>query len=408
MRRAQWGYIFFIFLLSACASVNKDLPDGTVPLEEALRIAGSEIVNSLRQGRRVAVVNFDSGSPEFSNYLIEELIGQLIKDKKLLIVDRNNLNLIFKELDFNMSGHVSDETAAGVGKMAGAQTIISGSILDTGNAWRLRVIAIEVESSIREASAAADVRKDPAFERMVAGIQSGKIIPSLPEDRDVYIDEADISFTAAYTAYMMGDYDQALADFTAAISSNPSFAYAYLYRGLAYKKKHDYKQSIENINKAIEIYPKFAKAYFYRGEAYGSAKNYDLAIADFTRAIAINPDNAEFYYNRGMAYGFKEDYESELADYTRAISLNPNYAEAYHLRGGVYSIQGKLDLAIKDFTTAIAIKPDYIKAYELRGILYNYIGKYYQAIEDFTQILKLDPNNREAKERIELIRRKIQ
>jgi TolB-like protein len=50
-------------------------------------------------------------------------------------------------MNFQMSGEVSDETAAGIGKKIGAQSIIFGSMERTGSLYRLRIRTIEVETA---------------------------------------------------------------------------------------------------------------------------------------------------------------------------------------------------------------------------------------------------------------------
>jgi hypothetical protein len=50
-------------------------------------------------------------------------------------------------LDFQLSGEVSDETAQSIGKMLGAQTVISGNIATVGNFYRLGIRAIKVETA---------------------------------------------------------------------------------------------------------------------------------------------------------------------------------------------------------------------------------------------------------------------
>ncbi|MDR1869646.1 MAG: extracellular solute-binding protein [Treponema sp.] len=96
---------------------------------------------------RVAVLNFTSEYPKLSDYVIEELIGYIVNDNVLTVVDRANLDKISKEMNFQLSGEVSDETALSIGKKLGAQIIILGAITPVGNTYRLRIKAISLESS---------------------------------------------------------------------------------------------------------------------------------------------------------------------------------------------------------------------------------------------------------------------
>jgi len=46
------------------------------------------------------------------------------------VVDRQQLDLIRAELNFQMSGEVSDESAQSIGQMLGVQSIMSGTDYD--------------------------------------------------------------------------------------------------------------------------------------------------------------------------------------------------------------------------------------------------------------------------------------
>jgi hypothetical protein len=63
------------------------------------------------------------------------------------VVDRQQLDTIRAELNFQMSGEVSDESAQSIGQMLGAQSIVSGSVSKIGSLYRVQVKAIEVQSA---------------------------------------------------------------------------------------------------------------------------------------------------------------------------------------------------------------------------------------------------------------------
>jgi hypothetical protein len=52
-----------------------------------------------------------------------------------------------KELNFNMSGEVNDETAQKIGRFLGAQVVVFGYIKPMGNTVRFKVCAITVETA---------------------------------------------------------------------------------------------------------------------------------------------------------------------------------------------------------------------------------------------------------------------
>ncbi|MDR1956156.1 MAG: CsgG/HfaB family protein, partial [Treponema sp.] len=118
------------------AAVGLAAQSAPVPLDQAIAQAAAAVEQALGQGVKVAVLNFSSPAEGFSDYVIEELNGLLVQSKKLTIVDRRSLELIRKEMDVQASGEVSDESAQAIGKRLGAQFIVSGALLDLGDAYR--------------------------------------------------------------------------------------------------------------------------------------------------------------------------------------------------------------------------------------------------------------------------------
>lgn len=92
------------------------------------------------------------------------------------MVDRRNLENIRQELNFQLSGDVSDETAQSIGKMYGAQAIISGEMTAIGDTYRMRVSAIAVETTQILGMINLDVVKDNRFAALTGtGLSGGTL-----------------------------------------------------------------------------------------------------------------------------------------------------------------------------------------------------------------------------------------
>jgi TolB-like protein len=150
--------VFSIILL--CAAAGLASAQNMVNLDEAIQMTAVTITRELRQGSKVVVLNFSSPSQRLSNYVIDELTGALVREKKLILVDRQNLALIQQEMNFQMSGEVSDASAQEIGQKLGAQTIISGSAEDMKTYYRVRFKAIEVVSAALQVQDPYNVKKD--------------------------------------------------------------------------------------------------------------------------------------------------------------------------------------------------------------------------------------------------------
>jgi hypothetical protein len=152
--------LFFIILtpfcfLFGCASSSKNTDtatsgsnmEATDKLDETIGDAAVYLNSKLPNGNKLLVLNIKSEYPQLSDYIIDILIENIVNDGVFTIVDRQQLDEIRKELNFQTSGEVSDETAQSIGKMFGAQTIISGNIVKVGNFYRLGMRAISVETA---------------------------------------------------------------------------------------------------------------------------------------------------------------------------------------------------------------------------------------------------------------------
>jgi hypothetical protein len=137
-----------------------------VSLDEAISKSIIYLTERLTLGTKVTVLNF-TAPLEISNYITEELTAFLVNDGNLAVVDRSNLELIRKEMDFQLSGEVSDESAQAIGKKLGAQTIISGSLSPLGNMWRMRIKALEVETAKVQGVITYTIRKDSVLSNLL-------------------------------------------------------------------------------------------------------------------------------------------------------------------------------------------------------------------------------------------------
>jgi lipoprotein NlpI len=190
-----------------------------------------------------------------------------------------------------------------------------------------------------------------------------------------------------------GDTDNAIADYSQAISNDPKLSEPYNNRGKIYADKRDYDNAIADFSLAISTGQKNVLAYFNRGIAYCNKRDYARAIDDLSIAISMNPKQSEFYQSRGTCYLRNGDTDRAIAEYSQAISIDPKSALAYHDRGDAYRIKNDTDRAIAEFTLAISIDPKYARAYSDRGRANLYAGSGDKALADFSQANALDPKN---------------
>jgi curli biogenesis system outer membrane secretion channel CsgG len=96
---------------------------------------------------KIAVVNISGVNSSDADFLIDELNRLLVNSMEFTIVDRKSLDAVRTEQDFQLSGEVDDEQIVGIGKMAGANIVITGNIQTRGKTSRLILKATNVKTA---------------------------------------------------------------------------------------------------------------------------------------------------------------------------------------------------------------------------------------------------------------------
>ena len=114
----------------------------------------------------VAVLDFDAnGIPEYEvETLVERLRSELPNTGAVRLVDRKMLENILKEQGLQQSGCTTDECAAQIGELLGAQFMISGSIGKLENTFTIDMKMVSVSTG------AAERAKSVNFEGGVGGL----------------------------------------------------------------------------------------------------------------------------------------------------------------------------------------------------------------------------------------------
>lgn len=167
----------------------------------------------------------------------------------------------------------------------------------------------------------------------------GKVISMRPDKaRLAYFKRGEINF-------LLGQLQQAMVDFQAAIEIDPNYADAHMSLGNTFFKLKSYEQAIAYYDRVLEANPDRDLAAFRRGRSYYILKEFPEAIRDFSYAIDLQPSNVEAYYYRGLAYSQPSIADETLAgdDLRKAIVL--------------YQTQGKPEKArkAKEFLETLAI-----------------------------------------------------
>ena len=116
-------------------------------LDQTISLIGDDIMSRLKFKSILCVMDFSTPSADLSEYLREGITSALLESSSFKIVSRKEIDKIQKELDFQASGYVSDESAISICKRLGAQYILVGDLRELNNAYNLRVKLLGVETA---------------------------------------------------------------------------------------------------------------------------------------------------------------------------------------------------------------------------------------------------------------------
>jgi TolB-like protein len=126
----------------------------------------SHFTGRLPQYARIAVLPIQANTPEFSKYMVQKINAALVNSRFFIVVERDfaSLDAISREMLYQQSEAISNDTTISIGKQLGAEYIISGSMSRAGTGYTLELKTVDIETAhIAAQWSAANIRPDPAW-----------------------------------------------------------------------------------------------------------------------------------------------------------------------------------------------------------------------------------------------------
>jgi tetratricopeptide (TPR) repeat protein len=139
-------------------------------------------------------------------------------------------------------------------------------------------------------------------------------------DEAIRLDPKDDAFwnNRAMVVFKQGDVERALSDLAEAIRLKPSAVSFYNRAGIR-SALSQYDQAVADYDAAIRLKPDYANAFVYRGVAYFHKKEYRRALSDYDEAIRCDPEEPAAYNNKADDLACCPD--AKLRDGARAVEL---------------------------------------------------------------------------------------
>jgi tetratricopeptide (TPR) repeat protein len=176
---------------------------------------------------------------------------------------------------------------------------------------------------------------------------------------------------------------------------------AYLARGILYTGMGKNDEAVDDFSRALTLDRNRAEAHRCRGVALLAKDLADLALDDLNTAVQLAPDDAEALYQRAQLLLHMKDGHRAIDDCRRALQLDPKYARAYQALAEAYSKDSPPDYvgAVACYQEAGRLEPKLAREFQgdLANVYFQYgvslaeAGKKQEAEATFSRATALDP-----------------
>ncbi|MEM9494949.1 MAG: tetratricopeptide repeat protein [Pseudomonadota bacterium] len=108
-----------------------------------------------------------------------------------------------------------------------------------------------------------------------------------------------------------------------AIAHDPTYAPAYVERGVGYRMAEDYRASIADFDKAIELDPDLERAYLGKAQTLMDMKHHAEALQSLNAILQRKPETIQAYRMRSECFERLGDIENAIADQKRILEIMP-------------------------------------------------------------------------------------
>jgi serine/threonine protein kinase/tetratricopeptide (TPR) repeat protein len=174
---------------------------------------------------------------------------------------------------------------------------------------------------------------------------------------------------------LKGNHQKAEEEFTTAIKLDGEYAAAFRNRGFARFRTEQFEEAEADFTAALDRGAPPIQVYLYRAQVREKLKNADGAAADRRAAARLSPEQEGDYIARGMA-NLKANPEEALADFRAAAERNPRSLAA--LKNQIHVLADRLERtedALAAATRLTECYPDSAQARVTRAVLLARLGR---------------------------------
>lgn len=173
----------------------------------------------------------------------------------------------------------------------------------------------------------------------------------------------------AMASFKWAKWADAVSGFSEGISSDPTNALLYFYRGLSQEKQDRAEEALADYLKAVELKPDFVLPYSSAAKIYARQNSHEKASELYGKAIELGDRDTTTLYNHAVVLMNLGKGPEAKATLGRLVDLDPDYADAYYHLGILSIGQGETERAKDYLLRFLRVDPENSKAPLAKQIL---------------------------------------
>jgi len=366
------------------------------------------------ESNSLAVVNFENlrdvdDKDRLGQILQELIITDLSESQSFKIFSSQRLYDIQNQLGQSDSRSIDPSVALEVARRAGASTMLTGNIIQTGNKIILTSRLIEVArgtiiKSQRVEGNDVYAMVDDLTELVRRDLNLGS---KDVQDIEIPVIEKTTGSMTAYQHYLEGmdlfneqHFIAAIDHFQSAIAIDSNFSNVYYTMALAQWWAQSLSSEVSSEQALVSL------NYILAGENYKTTKekllaesarelisqNFSKATELYTQVVNFLPDEKDGWYGLGEAlFHGSGDFEGALLAFEKVIELDPNYKLAYRHIFDIYAAKEQFNEGKMKAVQFISLFPDSPWGSFYLALMTEGAGDYEKAGELYLEALKSDP-----------------
>jgi Tfp pilus assembly protein PilF/TolB-like protein len=187
-------------------------------------------------------------------------------------------------------------------------------------------------------------------------------------------DRPAVRYSAAFTMFRSGRYEDARRELEQAIALQPTSEDAKRLLGRVLMRLGRVDEGMEQFKQALAIRPNSVSLHTDMGLALYTASRFKEALDAFEKAIALAPNSSTTLTQAGAASVALGDTAKALAYFEKATAIQPR-AETFSSMGTIYYGQGEFAKAANAYEAALLIRPLGAITHRNLGDAYTRLGR---------------------------------